>query len=74
MNIYIKNWFNVLAIIFFHITPNILNEEVIDVVIEEKVNKKDFQKSDTEIETCESIDELKFSQEYKDGVLFYWRV
>ena len=50
-----------------HIIPNILNEEDIDVVIEETVNNKDFEKSDTEIETYESIDELKFPQEYDDG-------
>ena len=28
--------------------------------------KKDFEKSDTEIETYESIEELKFPQEYDD--------
>ena len=50
-----------------HIIPNILNEEDIDVVIEDKVNNKDFQKSDTEIETYESIEELKFPQEYEYG-------
>ena len=33
----------------------------------EIVNKKDFEKSDTEIETYESIEELKFPQEYDDG-------
>ena len=47
--------------------PNILNEEDIDVVIEEIVNNKDFEKSNTEIETYESIKELKFPQEYDDG-------
>ena len=50
-----------------NIKPNILNEEDIDVVIEEIVNNKDFEKSDTEIETYESIEELKFPQEYDDG-------
>ena len=50
-----------------HIIPNILNEEDIHVVIEEIVNVSDFQKSDTEIETYESIEELKFPQEYEDG-------
>ena len=50
-----------------NIIPNILNEEDIDVVIEEIVNNKDFQKSNTEIETYESIEELKFPQEYIDG-------
>ena len=49
-----------------HIIPNILNGEDIDVVIEEIVNNNDFEKSDTEIETYESI-ELKFPQEYDDG-------
>ena len=50
-----------------HILPNILNEEDLDVVIEDIVNNKDFEKSDTEIETYESIEELKFPQEYEDG-------
>ena len=30
-------------------------------------NIKDFEKSDTEIETYESIEELKFPQEYEDS-------
>ena len=50
-----------------NIIPNILNEEDIDKVIEEIVNNKDFEKSDTAVETCESIEELKFPQEYEDG-------
>ena len=49
------------------ITPNILNEEDIDVVIEEIVNNKDFEKSDTEIETFDNIEELKFLQEYENN-------
>ena len=48
-----------------HIIPNILNEEDIDIVIGEIVNNKDFQKSDTEIDTSESIEDLKFPQEYE---------
>ena len=51
----------------FHIIPHNLNEEDIDVVIEEIVNNKDFQKSDTEIETFDNIDELKFPQEYENN-------
>ena len=43
-----------------YIIPNIRNEEDLDLVIEEIVNNKDFEKSDTEIETYESIEELKF--------------
>ena len=50
-----------------HIIPNTLNEEYIDVVIDEIVNNKDIDKSDTEIETYESIEELKFPREYDDG-------
>ena len=48
-----------------HIIPNVLNEEDLDIVIEEVINNKDFQKSDTEIETYESIEDLKFPQEYE---------
>ena len=50
-----------------HIIPNNLNEEDVDVVIEEIVNNRDFEKSNTELETYESIEELKFPQEYEDG-------
>ena len=50
-----------------NIIPSILNEQDIDVVIDEIVNNKDFEKSDIEIETLESIEELKFPQEYSDG-------
>ena len=35
------------------------------MVIEELLNIKDFEKSDTEIQTYESIEELKFPQEYE---------
>ena len=49
------------------IIPNILNESDIDIVIGEIVNNKDFEKSDTEKETYESIEELKFPQEYDVG-------
>ena len=50
-----------------HIIPKILNEQSIDVVIDEICNDKDFQKSDTELETYDSIEELKNPQEYDDG-------
>ena len=49
------------------IIPNILNEADIDIVIEETIDKKDFEKSNTEIETYESIEELIFSQDNDDG-------
>ena len=53
--------------------PNILNEEDKDVVIEEMVNNENFEKSDTEIETYESIEEIKYPQEYDDGFSFFRR-
>ena len=52
-----------------HIILNILKEEHIDVLIEELVNK-DFRKPNTETETYESIEELKFTQEYDIGGIF----
>ena len=48
-----------------HIIPKILNEADIDIVFDEIVNNKDFEKSNTEIETYESIEDLKFPQEYE---------
>ena len=50
-----------------HTILNILNEPDTDIVIEELVNNKDFEKSDTEIETYESLEELKFPQEYENN-------
>ena len=50
-----------------HIIPNILNEKDIDMVIEEVVNNKNFEKSDRKRETYESIESLNFPQEYDDG-------
>ena len=38
-----------------HIIPNTLNEPDIDIVINEIVNKKNFQKSNTEIETLKVL-------------------
>ena len=43
-----------------------MKEEDIYIVFDELVNNKDFQKSDTKIETYESRDELKFPQDYDD--------
>ena len=50
-----------------HIISNILNEEDIDEVIEEIVNNKDFVKSNTEIETFNNIEDLKFPQDYENN-------
>ena len=38
-----------------------------DIVIDKIVNNTDFEKSDTEIETYESKEELNFPQEHEDG-------
>ena len=50
-----------------NIIPNILSEEDIDIVIDELVNNKDFEKSDIEIETYDNIEELKFPQDYENN-------
>ena len=50
-----------------NIIPNILNEEDFDILIEEIVNNKDFEKSDIEIETFDNIENLKYPQEYEDN-------
>ena len=48
------------------IIPNILNEPDIVIVINEIVINKNFEKSNTEMETFESIEELKLPQEYEN--------
>ena len=50
-----------------NIITNILKEEDIYLVIDEIVINKDFQKSDCEIETYESIEDLNFPQEYENN-------
>ena len=50
-----------------HIISKIFKEEDIDIVIHEIVIDKDFQKSDTEIEANNSVEELKLPQDYDDG-------
>ena len=50
-----------------HIISNIFNEEDIDVVIQEIVDNKDFEKSNIEIETYNNIEELKYPQEYENS-------
>ena len=49
------------------IIPNILNEGDIDIVIDEIVNNKDFKKSNTEIETFDNIEDLKFPQDFENN-------
>ena len=43
-----------------------MNEEDIDIVIEEIVNNKDFEKSNTEKETFDIIGELIYPQYYEN--------
>ena len=50
-----------------HIIPNNLSDKGLVVVIDEIVINKYFNKSGIETETYESIEELKFPQEYEDG-------
>ena len=50
-----------------HIIPNFLNEEDIDIVIEEIVNNKDFEKTVIEIEIFDKIEELRFPQENENN-------
>ena len=54
-----------------HIIPNISNGKDIDVVIDEIVSNKDFQKSHTEIEAFESIEGLKLLKIMKMGESLY---
>ena len=44
-----------------------MNEENIDIIIVEIVNNKDFEKSDTEIETFDSTEEIRFPQEHDNN-------
>ena len=50
-----------------HIIPNILNENDIVIVCEEIVNIKHSEKSVTEIETFDNIEELRFPQDYENN-------
>ena len=50
-----------------HIIPNILNENDIDIVIEELINDKYFQKSDIGLEAFNNIENLKYPQEYENN-------
>ena len=56
----IKCFSNYIPII---IIPNILNETDIDIVNEDIVKNKDFEKSVIEIETFDNIEEIRYPQE-----------
>ena len=63
----IKCFTNYIPII---VIPNFLSEEDLDLKIDKIDDDKDFEKSEREIETYESIEEFKFPQEYEDeGVI-----
>ena len=47
--------------------PNTLNGDVLDVEFDEIVEDKDVEKTETEIKTYESIEELQFFQDYEGG-------
>ena len=70
--IYIKNkkkrFTNYIPI---HINLKILNTDETDLVIDERLNDGDVEKSGTEMETYLSIEELKNPQEYEDGGIFF---
>ena len=69
-NLYQKLFTYFTEYIRVNIIPNILNEEYIVLVIDEIVNDKNFEKSDTGVEIFESIEELKYTQDYEDdGVI-----
>ena len=51
--------------------PNILNEIDSDLLIEEIVNDKIFEKLEREIETFETKDETKYPQNYKSDCLIF---
>ena len=55
--------------ILINIFPNILNETDIDIVIEDIVNNKDFEKSVIEMETFDNIEELRYPQEYENIII-----
>ena len=52
--------------------PNFLNEQISDLVTDAIVNDKDFEKSETEKETFESKEKLKYPQEFDaDDPIFF---
>ena len=49
--------------------PTILEREYIDVVIDERVNNKDFERFDTEIQTYECLEELRYPQKHENDAI-----
>ena len=61
------------AFLPFTVIQNILNEgislEDLDLIIEDILNDPDFESSEIEIQTYDSIEELKFPNEYDGGII-----
>ena len=51
----------------FNIISEILNEEDLDILIEDIIADKDFQKSNIELEVFDSFENLKYPQEYENN-------
>ena len=47
-----------------------MNEEDIDILIDGIVNNKEFEKSDTEIETFDNLEEINYPQDYENDGIF----
>ena len=56
-----------------HVIQNIINENIsienLDSIINELINDPDFESSEIEIETYDSIEELKYPQDYEEGII-----
>ena len=56
-----------------HVIQNIINENIsienLDSIIKELINDPDFESSEIEVETCDSIEELKYPQDYEEGII-----
>ena len=61
------------AFLPLHVIQNILNENIsienLDSIINELINDPDFESSEIEIETYDSIEELKYPQDYEGGII-----
>ena len=53
--------------------PINLIAEVIDVLIQETVKDEDFEKSKTEIDTFDLIEDLKYPQQYVSNQAIFFR-
>ena len=58
-----------------NIITDFLGEEVLDPIIDETVNDKDVEISESEVETYESTEDLKYPPKYDSNfpIVFYFR-